>query len=605
MIQRISTWSAGKFLDLIDTLVDAYYTRKYGAMARRLGRPDISSDQRTGFIILQIDGLSYERLIQAVAAGHLPYVGRMLAERRLTVAPWRCGLPSTTPAVQAGLMFGNRFDIPGFRWYEKDRGEAMIARLPDPMRLVRARVSEGRTGILRGGSCYVSAFDGDADLALFTLSVLHRQRFFEGVRGLGAFVLFLLSPFRLLRVAWIVGKTYLAALTRRLVALIRPSVLNPFDVVTPFLQALTETLFTEVQTFGIMLDIYRCAPSIYANYTVYDDVAHKAGLDHRHALHMLRDIDRRIRQVDRMRARYRRRRYDLYVISDHGNTPSVPFSWHNRVSLGQFIDDQLGTDRSVEEGIDGHGYFAERASYLSAELEGLEQRHPRLRRMLAAFRQYVNRRLRADESLDYDMDRRRDIVVSASGPLAHIYFNVSPRPLDLIEVALLYPHLLDTLLVTPGVAALVGRSRERTLVLGSEGGTLTIKHDSDQVDGPHPLDQFGDVAYTIDQLHRLAHYPHSGDLVLLGAMEPDGKVVTFEDQMATHGGVGGPQTRPFMAWPPGCPLSPEELNDPVDLYPYFMGRYVDRSTEEDDRGAIDMSAAPEQIPHDIAIETVD
>ena len=82
MIQRISTWFASKVLDLIDTLVDVYYTLKYGAMARRLGRPGVSSDPRTGFIILQIDGLSYERLIQAVAAGYLPYVGRMLAERR-------------------------------------------------------------------------------------------------------------------------------------------------------------------------------------------------------------------------------------------------------------------------------------------------------------------------------------------------------------------------------------------------------------------------------------------------------------------------------------------------------------------------------------------
>jgi hypothetical protein len=604
MIQRISTWFAGRFLDLIDTLVDAYYTRKYGAMARRLGRPGVSSDQGTGFIILQIDGLSYERLIQAVAAGHLPHIGRMLAERHLTVAPWRCGLPSTTPAVQAGMMFGNRRDIPGFRWYEKDRGEAMIARLPDPMRLVRARVSDGRTGILRGGSCYVSAFDGDADLALFTLSVLHRQRFFEGVRGLGAFLLFLFSPFRILRVAWLVGKSYLAALTRRLVALMRPSVLNPFDVLTPFLQALTETLFTEVQTFGIMLDIYRCAPSIYANYTVYDDVAHKAGLDHKHALRTLRSIDRHIRQIDRMRARYRRRRYDLYVISDHGNTPSVPFRWLNDVSLGQFIDDQIGGERLVGEEIDGHSYFVERASYLSAELESLERRHPRLRRMLAAFRRYVNRRVLTDESMDYDMERRRDIVVSVSGPLAHVYFNVSPRPLDLIEVALLYPHMLDTLLATPGVAALVGRARERTLVLGSEGGTLTIKHDSEQADGPHPLEQFGDVAYNVDQLHNLAHFPHSGDLIILGAMEADGRVVTFEDQLATHGGMGGPQMRPFVAWPPGCSLSPEELNDPIDLYPYFM-RYVERSPEGNGGSAIGVCAAPEQVAHDVALETVD
>jgi hypothetical protein len=604
MIQRVSTWFSGKVLDLIDMLVDAYYTRKYGAMARRLGRPGVTPGERPGFIIIQIDGLSYERLIQAVAAGDLPYVGRMLAERRLTVAPWRCGLPSATPAVQAGIMFGNRYDIPGFRWYEKDRGVGMLARLPEPMRLVRARVSEGRKGILRGGSCYVSAFDGGADLALFTLSVLHRQRFFEGVRGLGAFLLFLLSPFRILRVAWLVGRSYVAALARRLVALVRPSVLNPFDVVTPFLQALTETLFTEVQTFGIMLDIYRCAPSIYANYTVYDDVAHKAGLEHTHALRALRGIDQRIHQIDRMRALYRRQQYDLYIISDHGNTPSVPFRWRNDASLGQYIDEQIGEQRMVEERLDGGRHLVERASYLSAELESLEQKHPRLRRMLAAFRRYVNRRVLSDGDLDYDLERRRDVVISASGPLAHVYFNLSPRPLDLIEVVLLYPHLLDTLLATPGVAALVGRARERTLVLGSGGGTLTIKHDSEQVEGPHPLEQFGDVAYAADQLHYLTHFPHSGDVIVLGAMEPDGRVVTFEDQVATHGGLGGAQMRPFVAWPPGCPLSPESLSDPVDLYSYFMQRYAGRSGEGDGWSTVDQPAR-DHVERGVVVEAIE
>jgi hypothetical protein len=168
-----------------DILTGIYYTRKYGAMARRLGRPGIRPDQRRGFIIIQIDGLSYDHLRQAIAAGYLPYLGRLLAERRLVVSPWRCGLPSTTPAVQAGIMFGNRFDIPGFRWYDKERRLAVVAKRPDQIQAVRERISRGRPGILQGGSCYVNMLDGDADLALFTLSALHPQYFFENVRGMG------------------------------------------------------------------------------------------------------------------------------------------------------------------------------------------------------------------------------------------------------------------------------------------------------------------------------------------------------------------------------------------------------------------------------------
>jgi hypothetical protein len=590
----MSTWFARRVLDLVGRFTDIYYTRKYGAMARRLGRPDVGPDERRGFIIIQIDGLSHDHLVQAIAAGYMPHLSRLLAERRLVVGPWRCGLPSTTPAIQAGIMFGNRFDIPGFRWYEKERGLGMLARRPDQVRTMRARVSRGRAGILRGGSCYVSMFDGDADLALFTLSTLHRQRFFESMRGIGFFLLFLLSPFRVLRLIGLIAARYLAGLGRRLVALVRPSVLNPFDILSPLLHAVSDAFFTEVQTFGVMLDIYRCVPAIYANYNSYDEVAHKLGPDHPAAFRILRGVDKRIHQINRMRARYQRQEYDLYIISDHGNTLSVPFSWRNGKSLGQYILAQIGVEHSVDERVDTQVHSTAKTRYLLEELHALEQTvSPRLRRVLAAARRYVDRRLLTDQESDYDLERQQDVVVSASGPLAHVYFNVTSRPLDLIEVVRLYPHLLDHLLATPGIGAVIGRAGEQTIVMGcnparhspvgdnnptgQQGGTLVIEGEHEIVEGPHPLASFGDVAYAATQVHRLAHFPHTGDLVVLGAVEPDGKVVTFEEQAATHGGLGGPQGRPFITWPPECPLVPETLNDAQDLYPYFAQHYLEQT----------------------------
>lgn len=577
----MSTWFAQRVLDLIRAVNNTYYTRKYGAMARHLDWPSFSPDRRRGFIIIQIDGLSYDHLMQAMAAGYMPYLARLQAERRLAVAPWRCGIPSTTPAVQAGIMFGNRFDIPGFRWYEKERGMSMQSKRPDQVQTMRARISQGRPGILRGGSCYVSMFDGDADLALFTLSTLHRQRFFESVRGMGLFLLFLLSPLRMLRVLRLSTASYLTGLGRRFVALVRPSVLNPFDVISPLLHAVSDTLFTEVQTFGVLLDIYRGAPAIYANFNSYDEVAHKLGPDHRAAFRLLRDVDRRVRQVNRMRARYDRREYDLYIISDHGNSPAVPFSWRNGVSLGKYIAAHIGEGLSVDERADMYAHSTDKTQYLLEELEGLEHRFsPRLRRAFAAARRYVNRRVLAEQEMSYDLERQRDVVVCASGPLAHVYFNVSSRPLDLIEVILLYPQLLDSLLTTSGIGALIGRAGRRTIVLGHGQGTLVIGGDthghlsSTVAEQPHPLVPFGDPTYAAAQIHRLAHFPHTGDLVVLGTVGPDGQVVTFEEQIATHGGLGGPQAQPFIAWPPERPLTPETLNDAQDLYPYFVQQYL-------------------------------
>jgi hypothetical protein len=185
----------------------------------------------------------------------------------------------------------------------------------------------------------------------------------------------------------------------------------------------------------------------------------------------------------------------------------------------------------------------------------------------------VDRRVLTDQALDYDLERQEDVVVSVSGPLAHVYFNVSPRALNLTEVMLLYPQLTDRLLANPDIGAIVGRAEEQTIVLGQEGGMLVIGAGHEVARWPHPLTPFGDAAYAAGQIHHLAHFPHAGDLIALGASDSDGKVITFEEQAATHGGLGGPQMRPFIAWPPEQTLEPEALNDAQDLYPYFVQHY--------------------------------
>jgi hypothetical protein len=589
------TWFARRVLDLVQRFTDIYYQHKYGAMARRLGRSTVSTDGRRGFLLLQIDGLSHKHLRHALDSGAMPYVEHLLASGRLNMAAWRCGLPSSTPAVQAGMMFGNRFDIPGFRWYEKDRRTTMTPQRLDQISSMYDRVREGQRGILKGGSCYVSMFDGDAELALFTLSTLRRQRFFESMRGFGLLVLFLLSPFRVLRVLGFAIADYASRLTRRIAELTNPvgkrlrsqlwhkgetqegkrTVVNPVDVFSPMIQALSDALLTEVQTFGVMLDIYRCVPAIYANYNGYDEVAHELGPDHPAARRVLRGIDRRIHQIDRMRAHYRKREYDLYLMSDHGNTPAVPFGWQNGSTLGRHLVTGIEEGLSLDEQIEQHTHVRDRARYLREELRALESRAlPRFRTLLSAARRYLEQDVERDGTVDYDVSRHRDVVVSASGSLAHVYFNVSQRPLDLIEVLLLYPLLVDKLTTTPGIGVVVGRADDRTIVLGNEGGTLEIGSAPDTVEPPNPLAPFGDTAYAARQIHRLAHFPHAGDLIVLGEVMEDGRVVSFESQAATHGGLGGSQAEPFIAWPPECDVNPDSINDAEDLYPTFI-RYHD------------------------------
>ncbi len=484
-------WITRRVLDLVGTSTDLYYRHKYGTLARHLGRPSVPADDKPGFILIQIDGLSYRHFAEAVDRGVMPHVSRLLKSGELSVAPWRCGIPSSTLSVQAGMMFGNRFDIPGFRWYEKDRGIAMTPHRLDQIRIMRERISQTEPGILHGGSCYVSILDGDADLALFTLSTLGRHRFFESMRGVGLLVLFFLNPFRALRVMGHSLADYALRLARRMRALTRTfrqrmrsrvlgatsderapvSIKHRISVLLPLVQAISKALFVEVQTFGVMVDIYRRVPAIYTVYNAYDEVAHELGPTHPIAFKVLRRIDRRIRQIDRMRLNYEEREYDLYLMSDHGNTSAIPFSWQNDTSLGQHVVRQIGKGTSLEEDIDQHTSVHNRARYLREELRALERSAaPPLRSMLASARRYVSRHVEDLQAPNYDVTRQEDVVVSASGPLAHIYFNVSPRPLDLVEVLLLYPHVLSELATTKGIGAIIGRRGERTVILNAEGG---------------------------------------------------------------------------------------------------------------------------------------
>jgi hypothetical protein len=80
-------------------------------------------------------------------------------------------------------------------------------------------------------------------------------------------------------------------------------------------------------------------------------------------------------------------------------------------------------------------------------------------------------------------------------------------------------------------------------------------------------------------------------------MGADGKVVTFEAQVATHGGLGGPQIHPFIARSPECPLTPESVDDAVDLYSYFMRRYTGQLAA-DERTSLKV---PERLAHDVAL----
>ena len=95
--------------------------------ARRAGA--IAADV-PGVVFLEIDGLAHEVLRRALRDGNAPMLARWLREGSHRLERWETDWSSQTGACQAGLLHGNNDDMPAFRWWEKDRGRAIVTNHP-------------------------------------------------------------------------------------------------------------------------------------------------------------------------------------------------------------------------------------------------------------------------------------------------------------------------------------------------------------------------------------------------------------------------------------------------------------------------------------------
>ncbi|MGC8837745.1 MAG: alkaline phosphatase family protein [Anaerolineae bacterium] len=566
------TWLLRRTVDLFQTLARWYYGRKYSTLADRVGWAAEEPAPGRGLILIQTDGLSHEHLEFALRQGACPTLARFLQRGEACLRRWRCGVPSTTLATQAGLFYGTCDDIPAFRWLDKETGTHHSCAFPQSLRAVRERIAAGRRGLLEGGSSYGNLLDGGARLALFTLGALDRRRLFENVRGLGFLVLFLLSPLRVARVLLGCLWEYLRDAAGGTWEWIRHLGQGQRRTPSPLLQVLADLIAREVLTFCVMIDVYRGVPIVYVNYFGYDEVAHRVGPTHPQALRVLRGIDRQIHRIDRIRQVCRRREYDLFVLSDHGISPAVPFQERYGQTLGEFIAEQVEGTLALHEARGGEGWRSLEARFLLEELEAVREHttSPALAWLLQRGQAYAHERWEVPlQEEPWVLERHDDIVVRGSGNLMHVYFNVRRAPLHLSEIALLYPRLLKNLVDHPGIGLVVGREGDDVVLLGKEG-SVRLGRGVRIARGRYPLQGLDDPQEVERDLVRLARYRQSGDLIVVGAWDGQGQVVTFEMQKASHGGVGGPQCHPFLLGPRHLAPDEEALADPRRLHAYFL-----------------------------------
>ena len=468
--------------------------------------PPLGETSRRRFLIVQIDGLSRTLLDRALAGGSLRGLRGLLASGRLALRDLSVGLPSSTPAFQAAIMYGGRPDIPGFHFYDKRAGRELHFPARGVADLVERRHAEGRTGILEGGSCYGCVFTGGAADSLWTFARLKRlARAGRGVRRAALSALLL---------AWVALKcvgltlvTLARVAGRAILALAAGRVNLRWSMEALLLDIGISIWVRELFTLLVSADLYRGVPAIYVNFIDYDVFAHAYGPADRLAFRALRRVDRSILQLARIVRRLPELGYDLYVLSDHGQVATRPF-----------------------------GAVAGGASLEQVVRAALEAPAPALR-------------------------------VIAAGPNAFVYFTDRAEPVRAAEIETRYPRAMARLSRHPGVGLVLARGAQGPECwYRGHRVPLSARPDPTIRD---PFARRPDREVVVAGLRDLMAMPSAGDLVLYGIGAPGG-AVSFIDERGAHAGPSEEELHAFILQPPTARLPDGALTHPRQLYPHFL-----------------------------------
>ena len=555
-----------------------YYRLKYLPFARERRAQTAERPGQRGFVVVQLDAVSHDDLLYAIQQGWAPRIRRLIEKDGWELRQYPAGLPSATPAAQAAIFFGTKEGIPAFRFYLKRERRVIVGSRPADVQLVRDRLPQ--TGVLEGGSSYTNIFDGGADRAAFTFAAKRALPFFQKMGGARLLLLSLLHPIRMVRMALASLWEYMLEEWNRLISQLRGESTHYFWYI-PLLHIGTDVVLRELQTLAVLLDIYVGMPAIYTTYNSYDEFAHHFGPRSRPAMASIRAMDRRVAEILRMMRRLPGRPYDLYVLSDHGQTASVPY----RVEFGETLGDTLIA--AARHGVlvmagTGDYLFEQRDAmdFLVRELEAVSTGSNVAARRIGL---RIGRWLRKQYGLFplvaevVRESPETQLVVTYSSSLAHVYWTQPDRPIPFDEIrrdpdrrALYY-----FLVAHRGIGAVITRMLDGAHVESIRGrALLTPQGELEILAGDDPLTDYAPTDIQRREIARLAQDACAGDIIVFGAYDPvRNRCICFDDQVGAHGAMGGPQYWPFVLTPPGLVPRSHAINDPLDIHP-LLRRYA-------------------------------
>ena len=287
-----------------------------------------------------------------------------------------------------------------------------------------------------------------------------------------------------------------------------------------------------------MIDDFHSRPVIYTTFLAYDEVAHHSGIEREDTLAVLAKVDRQL--AVRAAAEVASHEYRLVVLSDHGQSQGATFLQR----YGESLEDLVTAACEARDTHVDAGREDDAVSYLSAGLTELARRdrhRPRCAGATGAEPGEVVELGDDGDEAESGEARVPEVSVMASGCLGLVSFPREPGRLTLERLAELYPRLVTALREHPGIGFVLVRSA--STARGPRPGRHQLPRPR-RGRGADPLARFG--PNTAGHLRRTDSFAHCPDLVVNSEYWPEtDEVAAFEELVGSHGGVGGPQSRPF------------------------------------------------------------
>ena len=492
-----------------------------------------------GVIIVEIDGLSYEVLCEAVERGDMPTVKEMIDSDNYNLRMWETDLSSQTGASQAGILHGNNEGIVAFRWIEKSNGNQMmqcsgITKVPE----LEQRISDGNGLLVDNGASRSNLFSGDTDNVIFTFSkILDFKKLYNN-----AWYSVFSNPSNFARIIALFFADIIREIWSQIahsIKNIRPRINRGITYIPT--RAATNVFMREINTSTLIGDMMVGDVDVaYSTYLGYDEIAHHSGVRDNDAWFALREMDKQIKHLTNAN-KYCPRDYQFVIQSDHGQTNGATFTQRYGETFENFVKSLLPEDMTV---------FAKMTSnedHFAGDYTPFSRK---------------NKKIKKEKKEEQELNDS-EVIVLASGNLAMIYFTQWSQRLTYEELNKYFPDLIQGIINNEYVGFILVKSQEHGDLAIGKNGTYFL--DSGEIEGENPLEGFGDNI--VMHLKRTSSFEHTPDILVNSFYDEEAdEVCAFEELVGSHGGVGGDQSKPFILYPSSWNVSDDEIIGAENIY---------------------------------------